>query len=218
MIASYTQLLERRYKGQLDKDANEFIGYAVEGATRMQVLINDLLTYSRLGTRGKPFSSVDCNEMLSRVLDNLKFAIEDARAVVSSSALPTLMGDATQLMQLLQNLISNAVKFHGKAPPQIHISAQLKRSPVASPKGEPPVSEWVFVVSDNGIGIESQYFDRIFVIFQRLHTREQYPGTGIGLAICRKIVERHGGRIWVESSPGKGANFFFTISQHEAEP
>jgi len=211
MIASYTQLLDRRYSDQLDKDAREFIGYAVEGATRMQVLINDLLAYSRLGTRGKPFAPTDCNEVLGRALDNLKFAIQDAKATVTAGNLPTVMGDGTQLTQLLQNLISNAVKFRAAAPPDVHIDAELKPVPADVQEPDGPQSEWVFSVRDNGIGIEPQYFERIFVIFQRLHTREQYPGTGIGLAICKKITERHGGRIWVESVPEQGATFFFTV-------
>ena len=217
MIASYTQLLARRYQGQLDKDANEFIAYAVEGATRMQVLINDLLAYSRVGTRGKPFSATDCNEVLARALDNLKFAIQEAHASVSAATLPTVIADGTQLTQLFQNLISNAVKFRGTAAPEIRIAAELKPLPVPAEEPGKQGSEWVFSVRDNGIGIEPQYFERIFVIFQRLHTREQYPGTGIGLAICKKITERHGGRIWVESMPAQGATFFFTIPHTSAE-
>ena len=217
MIASYTQLLDRRYSDRLDKDAREFIGYAVEGATRMQVLINDLLAYSRLGTRGKPFAPTDCNEVLARALDNLKFAIQDAKATVTAGNLPTVMGDGTQLTPLLQNLISNAVKFRGTAPPDVHIDAELKPAPADVQEPAGPQSEWVFSVRDNGIGIEPQYFERIFVIFQRLHTREQYPGTGIGLAICKKIIERHGGRIWVESVLGQGATFFFSIPRAATE-
>jgi PAS domain S-box-containing protein len=216
MIASYTQLLARRYEGKLDNDALEFIGYAVEGATRMQVLINDLLSYSRVGTRGKPFGSTDCNEVLARALENLKIAIEDAKATVTSSSLPMVIGDGVQLTQLMQNLVSNAVKFRG-APPKVHLSAELKRAPLLDPETNLPMCEWVFSIKDNGIGIEPQYFERIFVIFQRLHTREQYPGTGIGLAICKKIVERHGGRIWVESVPKEGTTFYFTIPQIEPE-
>jgi PAS domain S-box-containing protein len=216
MIASYTQLLARRYEGKLDNDALEFIGYAVEGATRMQVLINDLLSYSRVGTRGKPFGSTDCNEVLARALENLKIAIEDAKATVTSSSLPMVIGDGVQLTQLMQNLVSNAVKFRG-APPKVHLSAELKRAPLLDPETNLPMCEWVFSIKDNGIGIEPQYFERIFVIFQRLHTREQYPGTGIGLAICKKIVERHGGRIWVESVPKEGTTFYFTIPRIEPE-
>lgn len=217
MIASYTQLLARRYEGKLDKDASEFIGYAVEGATRMQGLINDLLSYSRVGTRGKPFEATDLNEVLARALDNLKITIEDAKATVTSSKLPTVIGDGGQLIQVVQNLVSNAVKFRGATPPKVHLSAELKPAPVVDPAADLPRCEWVFAIKDNGIGIEPQYFERIFVIFQRLHTREQYPGTGIGLAICKKIVERHGGRIWVESIPEQGTTFYFTIPRIEAE-
>jgi PAS domain S-box-containing protein len=211
MIASYTQLLERRYHDKLDKDATEFIGYAVEGATRMQVLINDLLSYSRLGTRGKPFSLTDCNEVLARALENLRIATEDARATITQGPLPFVMADGTQLIQLFQNLLSNAIKFRSSVAPEIHISAELQAVPNAGEEADLAPREWLFAVKDNGIGIEPQYFERIFVIFQRLHTREQYPGTGIGLAICKKIVERHAGRIWVESVPGTSTTFFFTI-------
>jgi light-regulated signal transduction histidine kinase (bacteriophytochrome) len=217
MIASYTQLLERRYHDKLDKDATEFIGYAVEGATRMQVLINDLLSYSRLGTRGKPFSLTDCNEVLSRALENLRIAIEDSRAAITHGPLPSVIADGTQLIQLLQNLLSNAIKFRSSVPPEIHISAQLQAVPNAGDEAGLAPQEWLFAIKDNGIGIEAQYFERIFVIFQRLHTREQYPGTGIGLAICKKIVERHAGRMWVESTPGAGTTFFFTIRHSSAD-
>jgi PAS domain S-box-containing protein len=208
MVASYTQLLGRRYKGKLDGEADEFISYAVEGATRMQVLINDLLAYSRVGTRGKPFSIADCNEALARALANLKLASEEAEAQVTNDPLPQVEGDATQLMQLFQNLVGNAIKFRSPARrPEIHITASARRAEHA----DRPRFEWLFAVRDNGIGIEQKYFDRIFIIFQRLHTREQYPGTGIGLAVCKKIVERHGGRIWVESTVGKGSTFYFTL-------
>ena len=210
MIASYTQLLARRYQGRLDSEADEFIKYAVDGAMRLQVLINDLLAYSRVGTHGKPFAATDCAEVVSRVLDNLKIAIEESRAAVRHSPLPKLIADATQLTQLFQNLISNAIKFHDREPPQIQISAERKKDPHAAPQAL-PLEVWLFSVRDNGIGIEPLYFDRIFIIFQRLHGRERYPGTGIGLAICKKIVERHGGQIWVESAPGQGATFHFTI-------
>jgi PAS domain S-box-containing protein len=208
MVASYTQLLGRRYKGKLDGEADEFISYAVEGATRMQVLINDLLAYSRVGTRGKPFSIADCNEVLGRALANLKLAGEEAGAQITSEALPQVEGDPTQLMQLFQNLIGNAIKFRSpERRPEIYIAVTARRAEHA----ERSRFEWLFAVRDNGIGIEEKYFDRIFVIFQRLHTREQYPGTGIGLAVCKKIVERHGGRIWVESAVGKGSTFYFTL-------
>jgi PAS domain S-box-containing protein len=208
MVASYTQLLGRRYKGKLDDEADEFISYAVEGATRMQVLINDLLAYSRVGTRGKPFSMADCNEVLGRALANLKLSSEEAQAQITSDQLPHVEGDTTQLMQLFQNLIGNAIKFRSlERTPEIYITVAARRAQ----QSERPRFEWLFAVRDNGIGIEEKYFDRIFVIFQRLHTREQYPGTGIGLAVCKKIVERHGGRIWVESTVGKGSTFYFTL-------
>ncbi|MDJ0618724.1 MAG: PAS domain-containing protein [Calothrix sp. MO_192.B10] len=243
MVTSYLQLLERKYKGQLDSKADQFIGYAVDGARRMQTLINDLLSYSRVSTRAQPFQKVDCEKILSVAIANLKIAIEESGAVITHDApLPEVMGDKTQIAQLLQNLIGNAIKFCGEETPQIHIGCvrgdeeeegrsegvmegrsdgvkEGSRGGVSPPglalKTSYELSsnqpEWLFWVSDNGIGIESQYRDRIFVIFQRLHTRDKYSGTGIGLAICKKIVERHGGRIWVESEPGQGTTFFFTI-------
>ena len=199
MIASYTQLLARRYKGKLDSDADEFIGYAVDGATRMQRLINDLLAYSRVTTQGNVFEPVDCNRLLAEVLSNLRVAVEESRAVVTHDPLPTVMADERQLGQLFQNLISNAIKFRGEEPPNVHLSAERR------------TGEWLFSIRDNGIGVDPQYAERIFVMFQRLHDRQEYPGTGIGLAICKKIVERHGGRIWMESQLGRGATFYFTL-------
>ncbi len=199
MVASYTQLLARRYRGKLDSDADEFIGYAVDGASRMQRLINDLLTYSRLTAQGKVFERVDCNELLDEVRSNLRVAVEESRAVVTHDALPTVMADGRQLGQLFQNLIGNAIKFRGEGPPKVYVSVERR------------TGEWLFSVRDNGIGVDPQYAERIFVIFQRLHNREEYPGTGIGLAICKKIVERHGGRIWVASQTGQGATFHFTL-------
>jgi PAS domain S-box-containing protein len=199
MVASYTQLLGRRYKGKLDADADEFIGYAVDGATRMQQLINALLDYSRVGTRGKSSEPTDCEDVLNHAVANLQAAIEENGAVVTHDQLPTVMADATQMVQLFQNLIGNAIKFHSDRRPEVHVRAERNGT------------ECIFSVRDNGIGIDPQYFDRIFVIFQRLHGRGEYPGTGIGLAICKKIIERHKGRIWVESQPGKGATFYFTI-------
>jgi PAS domain S-box-containing protein len=210
MVASYVQLLARRYQGRLDADADEFITYAVDGATRMQALINDLLAYSRVGTRGKPFEPTDCEAVLDQALANLQMAIQDNDAVVTHDPLPTVMADATQLTQLFQNLIGNAIKFRGEQPPRVHISAH-RQSAIENRKSD----EWAFSVRDNGIGIDPEYHERIFLIFQRLHTREEYPGTGIGLAVCKKIVERHGGRIWVESQPGKGSTFYFTIPMIE---
>ncbi|MBD1929674.1 PAS domain S-box protein [Trichocoleus sp. FACHB-90] len=199
MVASYTQLLSRRYKGKLDEDADEFITFAVDGANRMQKLIKDLLEYSRVGTRGKEFDPVECEDVLHEAIANLQFAIDESNAIITYDSLPTVRGDSTQLGQLLQNLIGNAIKFHQHIPPRIHIGV------------EPTENEWIFSVRDNGIGMNLEERDRIFVIFQRLHAREAYPGTGIGLAICKKIVERHGGQIWVDSQVGQGSVFYFTI-------
>jgi PAS domain S-box-containing protein len=199
MVASYTQLLGKRYRGKLDADADDFIAFAVDGAHRMQVLINDLLAYSRVGTRGKEFAFTNCQSVLETVLVSLKIAIEEAHAVISHDPLPTIPVDQTQMSQVFQNLIGNALKFHGPEPVRIHVSAQQE------------AGEWRFSVRDNGIGIDPHDADRIFVIFQRLHAGHEYPGTGIGLAITKKIVERHGGRIWVVSEPGKGSTFTFTI-------
>ena len=199
MVTSYVQLLARRYKGKLDGDADEFIGFAVDGAARMQQLINDLLAYSRVGTRGREFEPTDCETILAQALENLQITIQEKRAIVTHDPLPTVPADNVQLGQLLQNLIGNAIKFQGPEPPHVHVSACRNEN------------GWVFSVRDNGIGIAPEYAERIFVIFQRLHTREKYPGTGIGLAVCKKIVERHGGRIWVESQLGKGATFYFTL-------
>ncbi len=199
MVASYTQLLARRYKGKLDADADEFIGYAVDGAGRMQRLINDLLAYSRVTSHGQTFERTDCQALVRDVLMNLRVAIEESRAVVTYDRLPAVRADGGQLGQVFQNLVGNAIKFRGREPPRVHISAVRREA------------EWLFAVRDNGIGIDPQYAERIFIIFQRLHNRAEYPGTGIGLAICKKIVERHGGRIWVESETGKGATFYFTL-------
>jgi light-regulated signal transduction histidine kinase (bacteriophytochrome) len=200
MVSSFTQLLARRYRGRLDADANEFIGFAVDGATRMQKLINDLLTYSRVGTRGRPFAPVDCAAILAHVLSDLSLAIAESGGAVTHTEMPVLLGDETQLAQLFQNLIGNALKFHGADPPRVRVAAERCNE------------GWRFMVRDNGIGIEPAYYERVFVIFQRLHTRDEYPGTGIGLAICKKIVGRHGGRIWLESTPGAGTTFFFTLA------
>lgn len=203
MVASFTQLLAQRYQGRLDADADEFIGYAVDGAHRMQVLVNDLLAYSRVGTQGKEFASVDCEAVLQIVLTNLQEALEETAGHVTHDPLPTVQADETQLGQVFQNLLGNALKFHGPEPPRVHVSAQEING------------EWRFSVRDNGIGIDPQQADRIFLLFQRLHTRAQYPGTGMGLAISKKIVERHGGWIWVESEPGKGSTFCFSMPMRE---
>ncbi|MFA7241372.1 MAG: ATP-binding protein [Sulfuricellaceae bacterium] len=204
MVSSYTQLLARRYKGKLDQDADDFIAYAVEGATRMQRLINDLLTFSRVASRGKPFEPVDLNRMLQETLEDLQIALEESGATITHDELPTVQADPSQLHHLLLNLLGNAIKFHGAQKPEVHVGARRQDG------------EWLFSVRDNGIGIAPEYFERIFVIFQRLHSREEYPGTGIGLAVCKRIVERHHGRIWVESEPGQGCTFWFTIPVAEA--
>jgi PAS domain S-box-containing protein len=203
VVTSYLQLLVRRYRDRLDGDAVEFIDYAVDGAARMKRLIEDLLAYSRVGTRGGEFAPTDCAEVLGHVLNSLQLMIEEAGALVTHDPLPTVMADASQLEQLFQNLIGNAVKFRRPAPPRVHVSAERR------------ANEWLFAVRDNGIGIEPQHRERIFAVFQRLHAREHYTGTGIGLAICKRVVERHGGNIWVESQPGQGATFFFTLPIHE---
>ena len=202
MVASYTQLLGRRYKNKLDADAQEFIDYAVDGATRMQALINDLLAYSRVGTRGDGVVATSSGAALDRALANLQLAISESGAAVTHDALPTVIADPVQLAQLFQNLVGNALKFRGADAPRVHVGAERRNG------------DWEFSVRDNGIGIDPQYRERIFVIFQRLHGRGEYPGTGIGLAVCKKIVERHGGRIWVESAPGRGSAFHFTIPAH----
>jgi PAS domain S-box-containing protein len=204
MVSSYLQLLEQRYQGQLDEAASEYIAFAVDGAARMQALIRDLLAYSRVGTHGEPFEPTDCQVVLEQVLRDLQVTIEKSGAVITHDPLPVVRGDATQLGQLLQNLIGNALKFRGQRPPEIHVGVERRGN------------EWVFVVRDNGIGIEAQYFERIFLVFQRLHTQAEYPGTGIGLAVCKRIVERHGGRTWVESEPGQGATFYFTLPDQGA--
>ena len=199
-VSSFSQLLARRYHGKLDADADEFITFVVEGATRMQTLINDLLAFSRIGTRGSGFAPVACEEILQIAKDNLGVTIAESGAMITHDLLPALVADQTQLTQLFQNLFSNAIKFRRREEaPRIHVSAVRQDG------------AWHFSVRDNGIGIAAQYFDRIFIIFQRLHGREEYSGTGIGLAICKKIVERHGGRMWVESEPGTGSTFHFTI-------
>jgi len=198
-VTSFVQLLSARYQGQLDADADEFIGFAVDGAKHLHEIINDLLAYSRVSMEGKEFGITNCETVLEYALDNIQMAIAENGVTVTHGPLPMVMADDRRLTQLLQNLLGNAIKFRGKAPPEIHI------------KAEEQDGMWQFSVSDNGIGIDSKYYDRIFTIFQRLHTMEEYPGTGIGLAVCKKIVERHNGRIWVESEPGKGSTFYFTL-------
>ena len=206
MVTNYLALLRQRYHGKLDEKADEFIDFALDGGQRMQQLIQDLLAYSRVDRQGKSFAPTDCNEVMRRVLLNLKVAIEESGAKVSSDPLPTVSGDTVQLMQLFQNLVGNAVKFRQDTPPLVQVSARAEND------------LWHFTVKDNGIGIAPQNFERVFALFQRLHTRQKYPGTGIGLAICQRIVERHGGRIWVESELGQGTAFHFTIPQLKNEP
>ena len=199
MVSSFTQLLEKKYKGQLDKDADDYIGYIVEGSHRMKNLIDDLLIFSRLNTEAKEFKLTDLNQTLDNVLINFKNQIEDDEVKITHNSMPIIKCDESQFNQLFQNLISNAIKFHNDNLPEIHISSQESGN------------DWLFSVKDNGIGIDPEHHEKIFEVFKRLHTRDEYIGTGIGLAICRRIVERHGGKIWVESEPDNGANFYFTI-------
>jgi PAS domain S-box-containing protein len=202
-VQSYAQLLQRDCGGNLSADAAEYLSFITGGARRMQTLINDLLAYSRVSSQGAAFAPADCKEICDRVLENLRASIESSQAKVTVEPLPIVVGDPTQLGQVFQNLLVNAIKFHGKRTPRINVSAKEASS------------EWVFSVTDNGIGIATEYFDRIFIIFQRLHTIEEYSGTGNGLAICKKIIERHGGRIWVESVVGEGSTFHFSIAKRE---
>jgi light-regulated signal transduction histidine kinase (bacteriophytochrome) len=205
MVSSYTQLLAERYDGMLDEKAKTYIDYAVDGAIRMQQLINDLLTYSRVRTRGGDFESVDTRAALGAAIVNLEAMIRESGALVTNDDLPSVTADSVQLAQVFQNLIGNAIKFRGESSPLIHISAKAEEH------------SWLFSVRDNGIGIDPKYQEKIFVIFQRLHTQREYPGTGIGLALCKRIIERHGGRIWCDSGPGAGAVFHFTLSDGKKE-
>jgi PAS domain S-box-containing protein len=204
MVASYTQLLAKRYKGRLDADADEFIAYAVDGSNRMQGLIQDLLAYSRAGTNGREHRKTSTESVLKVALINLRATIEESGALVTHDPLPAIMTDDTQLAQVFQNLVGNAIKYRRAAIPHVHVSASKSAD-----------KEWIFSVRDNGLGIDPQYFEKIFVIFQRLHGRDEFKGTGIGLAICKKMLERLGGRIWVESTPGKGSTFFFALPEIE---
>jgi PAS domain S-box-containing protein len=220
MVTSFLRLLERRYEDALDAKGHEFVDYAVDGATRMRAMIDALLDLSRVKTRGRPFEPVDTEEILDRTLRVLARVIQESGAEVTHDPLPTVMGDAAQLTQVFQNLIANAIKFRREGvAPRVHIAAALP--PSSSPRGgentavplerEIEPRAWVFSVIDNGIGIDPQQADRIFEIFQRLHTEDEYPGLGMGLALCKRIVERHGGRIWVEAAPGAGSTFHFTL-------
>jgi light-regulated signal transduction histidine kinase (bacteriophytochrome) len=198
-IEGFVKLLARRYKGKLDVKADELIEYIGSGVKRMQELIKDLLEYSQIEAKGKKFKPTECSGVVEKAVGNLQAAIEESNALVAYDELPTVMGDTSQMISLFQNLIDNAVKFRGEEAPRIHISAEQKED------------EWVFSIRDNGIGIDLKDSERIFGMFQRLHGSADYPGTGIGLAICKRIVERHGGRIWVESETGKGSTFYFTM-------
>jgi PAS domain S-box-containing protein len=206
MVASYTQLLAKRYKGRLDSDADDFIAYAVDGSNRMRGLIQDLLAYSRAGTNGKPLRKVSTEKALNEALTNLRATIQESGAAVTHDALPAITTDETQLMQVFQNLIGNAIKYRSAEVPHVHVSAVKNGG-----KG------WIFSVRDNGLGIAPEYFERIFVLFQRLHGREEFKGTGIGLTICKKIVERLGGRIWVESQPHQGSTFSFALPERDGK-
>jgi PAS domain S-box-containing protein len=206
MVASYTQLLAKRYKGRLDSDADEFISFAVDGSNRMQGLIQDLLAYSRAGTNGKALREVSSEKALKVALSNLRTTIQESGALVTHDSLPAITSDDKQLVQVFQNLIGNAIKYRSAEVPHVHVSATKNGG-----------KEWVFCVRDNGLGIDPQYFERIFVLFQRLHGREEFKGTGIGLAICKKIVERLGGRIWVESQPEKGSTFYFALPERDGK-
>jgi light-regulated signal transduction histidine kinase (bacteriophytochrome) len=199
IMSSYSQLLEKRYKDKLGQDANEFIDFIVDAAKRMQKLITDLLAYSRVGKKDTAAAEEDLNPLVRKVLDGMAATLESSGGTVTSDKLPVITVHETSMMQVFQNLIGNALKFRGKAPPKVHISARKDGG------------EWVFSVRDNGLGIEPQYHERIFQIFQRLHSREEYSGTGIGLSICKKIVTNYGGRIWVESEYGQGSTFYFTL-------
>ena len=206
-VASFCELLQRRCQGQLDDKALEWIDFAVDGARRMQRLIADLLEYSRAQTRTRSFEPTDCAAALNEALGNLRASIAEAQAEVTQDALPSGTADASQLAQVFQNLIGNAIKFHGDRPARVHVSAERR------------AGEWVFSVRDDGVGIEPQHLDQIFEVFRRLHPQGKYPGTGIGLAICKRIVERHRGRIWVDSTPGRGSVFYFSLPvQAEARP
>ena len=217
MVASYLQLIEHKYRDKLDDEGRDFIGFAVDGAKRMKGLINGLLTYSRVDSQGGSFEPTAMEEVLGNTMHDLAIVIEESRGTLSYDVLPTVVADRNQMHQLFQNLIANAIKFRDDMAPEVHISAR-RLGETAPPLPESVAGYgWLFSVRDNGIGIEPQHAERIFKVFQRLHGKSEYEGTGIGLAVCQRIVERHGGRIWVESVPGKGSTFYFTIPERPAE-
>ena len=200
MVSSYVQLIARRYRDKLDKDAEEFIDFAVDGATRMKILINDLLEFSRISSRAKPFDTIDLDDCMKEILKNLEFKIEETNALISYDRLPKIIGDRIQIQRVFSNLILNGIKFQNPNNiPKIHISVTEENN------------HFKFGVHDNGIGIDPQFFNKLFIIFQRLHGKDEYGGTGIGLAICKRIIDRHNGKIWVESKLNEGANFYFLI-------
>lgn len=209
MVAIFTQMLAERFRGKLDAESERYMGFVIEGATRMQAMIEDLLAFSRLARGGIRRVATDCEEVLKAALGNLAGAIEESGAVADYDMLPVVAADPVLLLQLFQNLIGNAIKFRSTQPPRVHVSAREE------------ANEWIFAVSDNGIGIAPEYAENIFVIFRRLHTRQEYPGNGLGLAICKKVVEQHGGRIWVDSQLGRGSTFKFSLPKcpphHEKE-
>jgi light-regulated signal transduction histidine kinase (bacteriophytochrome) len=199
-VSSFIDLLAKRYKGQLDEKADRYIAFALEGVDRMSKMISDLAAYAKIGTHTREFTPADLEEILKQVKASLNKSVEESNTEITHDPLPQIDGEETQLAQLFQNLIGNAIKFRKKdVPPRVHISSELKEK------------EWLFGVHDNGFGISPEFHDRIFVIFQRLHTREEFAGTGLGLSVCKKIVERHGGCIWVESQTGQGSTFYFTL-------
>ena len=205
-VSGFLKLLEKRYKGKLDEKAEEYISFTIDSVARMDMVLKDLLEFSRLGAKAHHMKPLNCSVVFEQAIHNLRSAIEESGAEITYDLLPTVMANESQITSLFQNLLSNSMKFRGKEKLRIHVSAEQKDN------------QWVFSVQDNGIGIDPKFFDRIFVIFQKLHTKQEYEGTGVGLTLCKKIVELHGGRIWVESEPGKGATFYFALPLLDIPP